>query len=281
MKLLVDIGNSRLKWAFSTPEGLSTGGDAALESLSGMLPASLLSSGPVPTGIRVANVAGPAIGTSIATQLRRRYGLQPVFAGSASAGGGVVNGYHEPRQLGVDRWLAICAAYARHRSAIWVVDAGTATTLDHVTADGSHRGGLILPGIDLMEAVLFKRTGNLARLAAGDPVPEGDRPRGPGREVADVMADGMELGRDTATAIRMGALQATISVIVRYLSATDAPHLVVTGGLGRRLRSALEQAGSNGSAPGRAPAVDFRPALVLEGLALDPPCFTEVDPSTG
>lgn len=279
MKLLVDVGNSRLKWAFSTSDGLSAPGEAALQSLSGSLPAPLLESGLVPDEIRMANVAGGVIGVGIAAQLAHRFGRQPVMAASPGFGAGVTNGYRQPRQLGIDRWLAICAAYSRYRSAVWVVDAGTATTVDHVTKDGHHRGGLILPGIELMESVLFQRTGDLARLAGAEPASGKPDVRGP---VVPV-----ELGRDTAAAIRMGALQATSAVIVRCLSANDgeegsdpdAARLVVTGGLGRRLLANLGwPPGSGRAGPARTRAMEFRPALVLEGLALDPPCYMAAEP---
>lgn len=274
MKLVVDIGNSRLKWAFSAPEGLFAPGEAALGSPTDPLPQRLLDTGEQPDEIRIANVAGAAIGPAIAAQLAQRFGVRPVVAASAGFGAGVSNGYHQPRQLGVDRWLAMCAAYSRHQSAVWVVDAGTATTLDHVTADGRHLGGLILPGIELMESALFTRTGDLARLAGnGQPAPVAP----PGLEEAPG-APAMALGRDTASAIRMGALQATASVIVRYQSGTDRARLVVTGGLAPRLQAILAWSAGHDRA-GRDPLreIDFQPALVLEGLALDPPCFAVSD----
>lgn len=271
MKLLIDIGNSRLKWAFSTPAGLSAPGEAPLGDPVALLP--LLESSHVLDEIRMANVAGADIGAEIADQLVRRFGLQPVVAVSAACGAGVANGYRQPQQLGVDRWLAMCAAYSRYRSAVWVVDAGTATTLDQVTTEGEHRGGLILPGLELMQSMLFRRTGDLARLA-------GAGQTSPSAASMDPRPGG--LGRDTATAIRTGAFQATVSVIVRYLSTgcdrlaggADEARLVVTGGLGGVLLAALEHpTGDDRADEEWNRRLVHRPQLVLEGLALDPPCF--------
>ena len=83
-----------------------------------------------PTEIRVANVAGTSAGAAMAAALQERFGVVPVFATSAAAVRASVNGYINPAQLGIDRWLGICAAYAGHRAALCVVDAGTATTID-------------------------------------------------------------------------------------------------------------------------------------------------------
>ena len=62
---------------------------------------------------------------------------------------GLRNGYRDPAQLGVDRWLAMCAAWQQFPGSLCVVDAGTAVTIDVVAADGAHSGGLILPGVCL------------------------------------------------------------------------------------------------------------------------------------
>jgi type III pantothenate kinase len=267
MKLLVDIGNSRIKWAFVAGRDFVAQGQADREAASGLDP--LLASPLVPDEIRVANVAGGDAGMRFAGLLGTRFGRAPVLARSAASGPGVRNGYTDPGQLGIDRWLALCAAVVRYGSPLCVVDAGTATTIDVVAAGGDHQGGLILPGIDLMQSALLRGTGDLARLSAGRPRP------------ADVTAAaGVHLGRDTAAAIRNGALQATASLVQATVTglpgrqqADGVPLLVLTGGAAAPLAAALLQRAAREGDPHPGFRLEQRPDLVLEGLALEPPAF--------
>lgn len=70
----------------------------------------------------------------------------------------LINAYADPDQLGVDRWLNMLAAYQMHQSAVMVVSIGTATTIDIVDASGRHLGGYILPGIEMMQSALQNAT---------------------------------------------------------------------------------------------------------------------------
>ena len=79
---------------------------------------------------------------------------------------GLTNGYVDPSLLGADRWLALIGAWTLAKSAICVVDAGTAVKVDSVTADGRHLGGLIAPGIHMMREALMSKTSDVANAAA-------------------------------------------------------------------------------------------------------------------
>ena len=70
----------------------------------------------------------------------------PRFVTTAHAQFGVRCAYADPARLGVDRWVAVLAAYHAAHGAACVLDAGTAVTFDAVAADGRHLGGLIFPG---------------------------------------------------------------------------------------------------------------------------------------
>jgi type III pantothenate kinase len=276
VKLLLDVGNSRVKWAFVSPGGLAAQGEAATDDEASLQP--LFDARHAPDDIRIANVAGASTGARLSARLEECFHVIPVFARSARHGAGVKNGYADPAQLGVDRWLAICAAYNRYPVAVCVVDAGTATTIDIVTASGEHRGGLILPGLRLMESALMRGTSDLAQcseasnLHTGGQVPAGAA----GYPEAPVLT----LGRDTAAAIRYGALQATTSLVWACLEefsgrgspVTILPTVLVTGGAASLLEVALRRKVRGALAP--APIrIERRPQLVLEGLALDPRCF--------
>jgi type III pantothenate kinase len=287
MKLLVDVGNSRVKWAFGTAAGFVALGEAGHNEGDGLR--ALFDAAYAPAEIRVANVAGAEAAARVAARLHERFGIAPILARSAASGAGVRSGYADPAQLGVDRWLAICAAFARHRAPVCVVDAGTATTIDVVSGSGEHQGGLILPGITLMQSALLAGTGDLARLSSASdltrlPTVNGRAGTGasiPG-PVQRTAEHGIALGRDTAAAIRDGASQATASLVVACLnhlrdSAASGPGaglLVLTGGAAPLLGSALLRvAGDAGGTTVRGSRLEYRPQLVLDGLALDPPCF--------
>jgi type III pantothenate kinase len=151
--------------------------------------------------------------------------------------------YREPGQLGADRWHALIGARARFpRSALALVNAGTATTVDSVQADGMFCGGVIVPGVDLMRASLARGTARLP-LAAGDYVLHPD---------------------NTDDAIRTGILDAQLGLIerrirrLREISGTP-PQVLVSGGHGAALAALLQNQGGYG-------AVAQEPDLVLRGL---------------
>jgi type III pantothenate kinase len=279
MKLLVDVGNSRIKWAFGAGGALVAAGETSVGVEASL--GAILETGRVPDEIRIANVAGAEAGLRIGVMLKERFGIKPAFARSAAVGAGIRNGYRDPGQLGIDRWLALCGAYVRYRAPVCVVDAGTATTIDLVDGTGEHKGGLILPGPRLMQMALLRGTGDLARLSEGaNPDADGVFQSGefpPGQAQPRIV-----LGRETTAAIRYGGLQATACLArqcMDELCATLSPDaaagvLVLTGGAGPDLHAALLRMG--GFQTPRLPQghrLEYRPELVLEGLALDPPVF--------
>lgn len=188
--LLIDIGNSRVKWrqvrlgadatdAFpdwdSTGQaiGLSDVGriDAALRASAGNAPLSK----PIDMAV-IANVASDAVGATVAAAVLATWpgtAVRWVRSGTGSSGG-LVNGYRDPRQLGVDRWLAAVAAHALCPDrTVLVCTFGTATTIDLVEHD-RFVGGLILPGIEAMCNALTQSTARLG-VRAGRVVAFADR----------------------------------------------------------------------------------------------------------
>jgi type III pantothenate kinase len=258
MKLLLDVGNSRLKWAWLSAQRLVRSGHALHRNhdLAAALREVLLGA-PTPDEVRVANVAGPVARALVADVIFESFGIPPVFARSRAMANGLRNGYRDPDQLGVDRWLAMCAAWQKFPGPLCVVDAGTAVTVDIVASDGLHAGGLIVPGAALMVASLRQETGDLDR-AAG---------RGARQEALAIpIEDRHSLGLDTASGIRLGVIRALAAFVADCLASPDmAPvqaKLVITGGDGALIARLLDR-----------PAVHV-PELVLHGLALDPVCYT-------
>jgi type III pantothenate kinase len=170
--------------------------------------------------------------------------LSPQRVEATAEACGVRNGYRDPRQLGVDRWLAVVAAFARVHGAACVVDAGTALTVDAVDDTGLHLGGYIVPGLDLMQRALTSSTGDLAERSSV------------------VHAAGRTLLADnTRDAISRGCIAALGALIERAhaaLSASSAapPALLLTGGDAAQIEAVLDVAS------------ETVPDLVLQGLRL-------------
>lgn len=235
MKLLLDIGNSRCKWALAANARLHDSGvmvRADTPDWVERLPSADVSA------IVAASVAQPeALEALRAHAARSRIALH--VAKSAARCGALVNAYSEPERLGVDRWMACIAAQADDDDSVLVADAGTALTLDFVDGliDGQarHRGGLIAPGVATMRDALRRDT----QL----------RPR-------DDTAAASWLCRDTDSAIAAGTLRSAISLLDSAVRDLAPSRLLLTGGDAHLL------------APYLADVWAQRPCLVMEGLAL-------------
>lgn len=153
MILEMDVGNSRCKWRLLGDGCIIRRGTLPL---SAMHESAHWLEGLQPRRVRVASVAGPESRRWLAEALRQQTGVEAEFAVSAAQAGGIRNAYQDPARLGVDRWLALLAAWQRVQGAVVVVDAGTALTVDVVDGTGMHRGGYIMPGHCLLHGAVQK-----------------------------------------------------------------------------------------------------------------------------
>ncbi|MGH8282802.1 MAG: type III pantothenate kinase [Gammaproteobacteria bacterium] len=155
MILLVDAGNTRIKWAQLREGGIS-GHGAALHAAKPVNDVLMQAWAvlPRPERIVVANVAGESMAAKLSAYAREHFKLAPEFVIPTSQAGGVTNGYRNPAQLGADRWAGMLAARRRGLGPVCVIGCGTAITLDTLTRDGRHLGGLIAPGIGVMHRAL-------------------------------------------------------------------------------------------------------------------------------
>ncbi|MFP4080205.1 MAG: type III pantothenate kinase [Ectothiorhodospira sp.] len=156
MRLLMDVGNSRLKWALW--DGHSLHGQGALEH-PGVARApwdALLDAVAERWATRpvdpawVVEVVGPAFRAACTAWARRRGWPAPRFLEADPALHGIVSAYRDPGRLGLDRYAALAGARGLGYESAVVVDCGTAVTLDRLLPGGRHSGGLILPGLGLM-----------------------------------------------------------------------------------------------------------------------------------
>jgi type III pantothenate kinase len=168
MILLLDIGNTRIKWA--RLEGSQMGRMDGRVHVDEQLPQALRTAfeGPAPERVVVCNVAGPLVGKALSDFCQDKFTLRPEFLISGSDRCGVKNGYTDPVRLGADRWAAIIGGFTKFGGPICLVDAGTAITVDAVDAAGRHQGGLIAPGPQTMRRALADATAGLGLLGEGE-----------------------------------------------------------------------------------------------------------------
>lgn len=244
MMLLVDIGNSRVKWARLAAGGL---GQQSASTYAGWTEidwsAALFCGDPVER-VLAASVAGPAAEAALDAAARLATDRPAQFVTTTRAAAGVVNGYADPGLLGVDRWLAVIGAYARVGGACVVCDIGTAATVDVVAADGRHLGGYIVPGPRLMVASLLGSTSDLAAHHAASAA------SGPVAGLADNTRGAIERGCRLALAALVDR-----SVAEAKLSFGASCRLLLTGGAAADVLPLLRS------------TAEHIPDLVLRGLA--------------
>jgi type III pantothenate kinase len=165
--LLIDIGNSRIKWAeyqggtiLAVGDQVYTPGGETFGWVHGIAHK--------PDAIYVASVGHVEIEHEIAMACEQRWGIRPERLHTTEYCAGVSNGYDEPALLGVDRWAAIIGAYHLTGGACVVIDCGTACTADFIDLSGRHKGGAILPGLVLMQQSLSVGTVRIGEIGSGE-----------------------------------------------------------------------------------------------------------------
>jgi type III pantothenate kinase len=240
--LLIDCGNTRLKWGlqrepYRRGQAFSAGGFIELRELRRANSALLrvfkaLNVAGLSPAVHACNVAGPIVERQIRGAARRA-GLPAVqFARSAANAVGVRNGYREVWRLGADRWVALIGAHHEFPNMdLCIVGIGTALTIDLLGAGGRHVGGSIIPGPRLMIESLLARTAGIRHRAGGF------------RAASDIDQTPSELGglalsmfaHDTQTGLRAGARHACAAAIecARMEGGQQLgrrPRLLVSGG---------------------------------------------------
>jgi type III pantothenate kinase len=284
--LLIDAGNSRIKWALVQAHGIQThagafahggvGGAASATSVPAASPSPGASATraddpdwsqlPRPASAWLSNVAGEAVAQRLAALLEAHWpGLLRTTIRASERQCGVTNGYTTPSALGSDRWAGMIGAHAAFPGEpLLIATFGTATTLEALRADGMFVGGLIAPGWSLMMRSLGEHTAQLPTLDA-------NAARGlltPGAGTAQ--RDEPQLSRerrgpffatDTPRSLSAGCALAQAGLIERMWNDLQAVwgvpvRLVVSGGAADEVTAALKVPHTR------------HDSLVLSGLAL-------------
>lgn len=236
MILTIDAGNTKTKWALFDTHGNIRHQDACFNAE--IATAELLPNPFHCSQIVISNVAG----AQHAEKLEKR--LQPhqatiTWIKASKQAANMTNQYSQPETLGTDRWAALIAAWHLQQSSCVVVNAGTATTIDaviHHAVDGKTYGefvgGMILPGIDLMQQSLGTGTAQLPKNITHAPA-----------EVKGVISP---FATTTANAIYSGAINATSGAIKQMMQTITQtyqhqPKVIISGGNAMAIKQSLHE----------------------------------------
>lgn len=242
MKLLLDAGNSRIKWQLRDGPEIVGAGVGEVESADLFSELDEQSWGQIES-VAVCTVRSEAAREKLERAIASHARVPVSFFWTEASFGKLVCAYENPSAMGADRWCAMIAAWNAISDACVVIDAGSAITVDWIDAHGAHQGGYILPGRNLMldalsqktARVLFQREQGLASVS-------------PGRTTGECVLHGVNwLLRALAQELGRG---------------TTVP-VVVTGGDGPYIKKALEEV-----VAGPGVTVRYCPDLVLDGLSL-------------
>jgi type III pantothenate kinase len=191
-----------------------------------------------PDEVAVSNVAGEEAGRELGEWCNRHWALEPYFARSEAVTLDIRNGYRDASSLGVDRWMSLIGARTVTRSAVAVVDCGTAVTVDLLNAANEFLGGIIMPGEYLGRKALGRDTSGIPQIMSGEVNP---------------------LGLSTNDCVNSGvhvSIIGGIERVIREMETVVGTSLVVlaTGGGAEKIISDLEI------------SVEYVPDLVLKGL---------------
>ena len=158
MRLLIDLGNSRLKWALADDDDALRIGDPLAHTDTGLADlAQLLAAAGGVQSVWLTSTAHSLTGALVDALVRA--GLPtPVVFSSPKQALGLRSAYDQPETLGRDRFLGMVGARSIYDGPLMLADAGTALTVDVVDGDGQHLGGLIVPGPVLMREALHRGT---------------------------------------------------------------------------------------------------------------------------
>lgn len=233
--LQLDVGNSSAKWRLLRGEQIVERGNySAGDNVSEV---ALLQCTDELDHIWVSSVAASAAEEALAALLVARWGITPWFARTEEQTGSLRNSYTDASRMGVDRWLAMLGAREREQGRLCVVDAGSAMTIDIVSASGQHEGGYIIPGPALMERALLLDT---------------DRVR-----FEEEVGYALQPGKSTAEAVRHGIALAQAGAVELALqqAGSEPMALFFSGGAGETLMNLVQC------------SAQWAPDLVFEGLA--------------
>lgn len=212
MNILVDIGNTRIKWCVDE-DGLIGSVQAIAHKQKEFIERveqDWLNQAP-PNLLAISSVANKQICSQIFELAKRLWGdIRIVIAKSSASAFSIFNAYQQAERLGIDRWLSLIALQHYYPGNCCIIGCGTAITVDCLDEKGLHLGGIISPGLWLMRQSLFKETSDLPYIDQHYPV---------------------TLANSTESAIYTGTLLAAVGLIEHSVNnLCHCEKIVLTGG---------------------------------------------------
>lgn len=249
MLLVIDAGNTNIVFAVHDGQSVRTEWRAVTETTRTadeyavmLLPLLQLQ------GLHIADIDSAIIATVVPAALfdlkllcRRYFHCEPLVVGAPDVDLGIKVLTDRPNAVGADRLVNAVAAHASHRGALIVVDFGTATTFDIISAKGDYEGGVIAPGANLSAEALHRAAAMLPRVA--------------------VVRTQSVIGKDTEPAMQSGLFWGYIGLVEGLVSRIKAEYgepmtVIATGGLAGLFFK-------------QTPAIDILdPDLTIRGLVL-------------
>jgi len=245
--LLLDVGNTRVKWARVRSGLYEFSGAMPLQSLSvDVFLQQVWPDVDKPELVVMSSVGDNEWVKMLRFNISNAWPSKVVEVVSESSRDHLRNGYSQPQRLGTDRWCALLGAWNASHEAVCVVDAGTALTMDVINHGGEHLGGLIVPGLAMMRQCLTAGTAKLGAQLLQD-----------GQET-DATSIGL-LGRNTSQGVAGGALWTLAAGVERLREQAfdlvgGSMRCVITGGDAQQLLPLLSG------------EWQWTPDLVLRGL---------------
>lgn len=210
MILTVDVGNSNTVWGLFSGEKLV--GEWRYPTLAGKTPK-------IKSKVKLVVVASvvPQGDKKLAGQIRKHYSKQIIFV-TAKDLPTIKIQLKKPQEIGADRLVDVFAAHKLFGGPLIIVDFGTATTFDVVTAKGAYLGGAIAPGITLARDSLYEKTAKLPKIS--------------------IKAPKNVIGESTVEAIRSGLVFGYVAMVEGMITRLKAKlprktQVVATGGLAK------------------------------------------------
>ena len=244
MRLLLDLGNTRIKWAAQAPGAPDFIARGAVLHGAGSIADRWPLAEP-PDAVWLCSVTDPSRTEAVVQAVGRAWGVPVHRVASQATGFGVRSAYAEPRRMGADRWAALVGARSLGSGPVCILDLGTALTGDLLDAQGTHLGGIIAPGRQLLQQSLRGGTAQVITDAPAPAVEEGEA----------------GLGRTTDDCVAWGVTHSVIGCCLRIVGVARA-----------RLGADAAVLLTGGDAPWAQPLLPFasriEPDLVLRGLAV-------------
>lgn len=225
MHLLIDVGNTRVKWAVIEDE-FNEDVDVCIGSLK-ELSISIQNMDTVNTKVLLSAVNQT---NDLMLLLDKSDFAEITSVKSQSTQAGISNSYEQPERMGIDRWLAMIASHKLvNNKGIVIVDAGSALTIDVLNQKGFHQGGYIVPGIAMAQSALFSNTEQVKRY---DEVVATNRSSGRLNK----------LGNNTLQCVEYGVINQQVALIEKVMKQYPEYEIMITGGDGELLAEFLPTA---------------------------------------